>query len=90
MFSKKPKLSDATNVVPEHAFSNFAAHSTASVGDYCASSSAVVDDLPHAEGDASIRSIEQHFIAIVQAVLDSLRKSHSKPVPWSIVAVSVA
>ena len=90
MSAKKQKLRDATNWTPEDAVSKFAVAATGCVSNNCASSSDVADDLIHAENDLAIRSLEQHFLATVQAVLYSLRKSHSQPVPWSLVAVSVA
>jgi hypothetical protein len=89
MSAKKQKLRDSTNLTPEDAKSTFAIAGS-SVSNNYASSLDVADDLAKSENDLAVRSLEQHFLATVQAVLHSLRESHLQPVPWSLVAVSVA
>ena len=90
MSAKKQKLRDTTNLTPPHAISKCAVSAAACVSQHCASSSSAIDGTLQANGGASIRSLEQHFIATVHAVLYSLRQTHSLPVPWSVVAVTVA
>ena len=90
MSAKKQKLRDRTNLTPEgDAISKCAVSATASASQNCASSSSVIDG-QCAHGGVSIRSLEQHFIATVQAVLRTLKQPHSQPVPWSVVAVTGA
>ena len=88
MSAKKQKLRDTTNLTPEDA--GVKAATSTSDSDSYSTSSAIADNLLRTHCDASARSLEQHFIATVHAVLHSLRQSCSRPVPWSAVAVSVA
>jgi hypothetical protein len=90
MSAKKQKLRDTTNLMPEDVVGKIYVAATVSESVRSSSLSVLVDDTFKSDNDASFRSIEQHFIAIVHAVLDGLKQSYSQPVPWSFVAVSVA
>jgi hypothetical protein len=91
MSTKKQKLRDTTNLTPEDARTMKAVVAAESiVNDGSVSSSVILDDPRHNGSHASARSLEQHYVATVHAVLQSLRQSCSQSVPWSAVAVSVA
>ena len=90
MLAKKQKLRDTTNLTPEEVSSKISVAATASASVCSSSLYVLVDDTLKIDSDASFRSIEQHFIVIVHAVMDGLKHSYSHPVPWSVVAVSVA
>jgi hypothetical protein len=91
MSAKKPKLRDATNLTPEDLHTIKAAGiASANAHNGCSFPSAAIGESPVTGGLASPRSLEQHYIATVHAVLHSLRQSCSQFVPWSLAAVSVA
>jgi hypothetical protein len=90
MLAKKQKLRDTTNLTPEEVASKISVAATAGESVCSSSSYVLVDDTLKIDSDAPFRSMEQHFVVIVHAVLDGLKHSYSLPVPWSVVAVSVA
>ena len=90
MLAKKQKLGDTSNLTPEEAASKIAVAATTGESVCSSSSYVLVDDTLKIDSDAPFRSMEQHFVVIVHAVLDGLKHSYSLPVPWSVVAVSVA
>jgi hypothetical protein len=92
MSAKKQKLRDTTNVTTPEDSKIVKADGAvaATTGGVFSAPSAITADLLATGNQASNRTLEHHFIATVQAVLQSIRQSCSQTVPWSMVAVSVA